>query len=91
LAPLTKVVVRAVPFQSTVAPLTKLLPFTVSVNLALPAITVDGDSEVAAGTGLTTVKAREGDEVPPPGAGFKTVMAAEPVDVRSLAGTVAVS
>jgi len=87
LEPLTNVVVRPVPFHNTVAPLTKLLPLTASVNLALPAMTVPGDSEVAFGTGFTMLKARDGDDVPPPGAGFTTVTAAEPVDVMSLAGT----
>lgn len=88
---LTKAVVRPVPFHNTVAPLTKLPPFTVNVNLALPAITVDGDREVALGTGLLMAKARDGEDVPPPGAGFATVTAAVPVDAMSLAGTVAVS
>jgi hypothetical protein len=46
---LTKVVVRAAPFQLTVAPETKLLPLTVSVNAAPLAVAVFGESEVRAG------------------------------------------
>jgi hypothetical protein len=41
---LTGVVLRAAPFQSTVAPDTKLLPSTVSVKVAPPAIAVLGVS-----------------------------------------------
>src|SRR4029077_9096927 len=48
---LTKVVGRAAPFQLTVAPETKLLPVTVSVNAGLPAATLDGLSAAIAGPG----------------------------------------
>src|SRR5690348_17354076 len=40
--PLTKVVTNATPFQSTVAPLTKPVPFTVKVKVELPGATVSG-------------------------------------------------
>jgi hypothetical protein len=50
------VVVRAEPFQLTVAPETKLLPATVKVKPALPAVIQVGLMEVVAGTGLLIVK-----------------------------------
>jgi hypothetical protein len=40
--PLTNVVVRGTPFQSTVAPLTKPVPFTVRVKAGLPGTVVSG-------------------------------------------------
>src|SRR5439155_8913866 len=42
-AALTNVVVRAAPFQSTVAPETKLPPSAVSVKVALPAVVLLGE------------------------------------------------
>jgi hypothetical protein len=47
--PLTAVVVKAVPFQFTVAVLKKLLPFTVIVNPAPPAVVLFGASWLMAG------------------------------------------
>jgi hypothetical protein len=49
---LTKMVVRSLPFHCTVEPETKFVPFTVSVNVAAPAVALEGESEVAVGTGL---------------------------------------
>ena len=49
---LTKVVGRSAPFQRTVDPDVKLLPFTVSVKPALPAVVLDGVSELIAGVVL---------------------------------------
>src|SRR2546425_5894288 len=49
---LTNVVVRAAPFQRTLEPLTKLLPFTVSVRAAPPAVALVGDTDVSVGAGL---------------------------------------
>jgi hypothetical protein len=43
---LTNVVVRAVPFQSTVSPFTKAVPFTVRVKPDAPAITDGGEMEL---------------------------------------------
>src|SRR5262249_53297239 len=74
---LTNVVVRAAPFQLTTELVTKPVPFTASVNAALPATTTLGESDVTAGTGLFTAKLAAA-EVPPPGAGLNTVTAAEP-------------
>lgn len=48
---LTKVVVRAAPFQSTVAPETKLAPSAVSVKAGPPAVAVFGVSVVRLGGG----------------------------------------
>ena len=54
--PLTKVVVRFVPFHLTTAPETKLFPLTVSVKANPPAVAEAGDRVVMAGVGLMTVK-----------------------------------
>ena len=82
----TKLVVNAVPFQLTTAPLTKLLPFTVSVNAAPPTKAPAGESDETIGAVLLIVKVRAAD-VPPPGVGLVTVMLAEPALAISLAGT----
>src|SRR5580658_1964427 len=70
--------------------LTKLVPLTVSVNAGPPTVVLAGASEVTVGTGLLIEKAAV-PEVPPPGAGFVTVILAEPVLTMSLAGTCAVT
>jgi hypothetical protein len=70
---LTKVDVRLAPLNCTLAPFTNPVPFTVSVNAPEPAKTLEGDSEESVGTVLLTVKVAAFD-VPPPGAGFVTVM-----------------
>src|SRR5438309_1013735 len=87
---LTKVVVRAAPFQRTLEPLTKLLPFTVSVKAAAPTATLAGDSDEIVGAGLLIENVRAAD-VPPPGAGVTTVTEAVPVAAMSAAGIAAVS
>jgi hypothetical protein len=46
---LTKVVTRAAPFQRTVAPETKPLPFTVKTRLGEPAVVVIGEMLTIAG------------------------------------------
>ena len=46
---LTKLVVRSTPFQRTTEPLTKLLPFTVSVKACPPAAALLGEREVNVG------------------------------------------
>ena len=68
----------------TTAPLTKLLPFTVSVNAAPPTIVLAGDRLVSTGMGLLTVKSTARD-VPPPGAGLKTLIEKAPVEWISAA------
>ena len=87
---LTNVVVRADPFTCTCDPLTKLLPFTVRVNAALPAVTLEGEMLDIEGTGLLTVSVAA-DEVPPPGAALLTVMETLPPEAMSLAEIAAVS
>jgi hypothetical protein len=62
---LTYVVVSAVPFQFTVEPETKLVPFTVNVNCAPPAVAEVGLIEVIVGTGLLMVMTSVAVPVPP--------------------------
>src|SRR2546426_72256 len=69
---LTKVVVRAAPFQRTPEPFTKLLPLTVKVNAASPVVALVGDTDVSVGAGLLTENVCAAD-VPPPGVGVSTV------------------
>jgi hypothetical protein len=66
------------------------VPFTVKVKPPLPAVTQVGLIDVVVGTGLLMVNVTAFD-VPPPGAGFTTVVAAVPALATKLAGTVAVS
>ena len=47
--PLTNVVARGLPFQSTTAPETNPLPFTARVKAAPPAVVMDGLRELIAG------------------------------------------
>jgi len=51
----TNVVVSAVPFHLTVEPDTKLVPFTVNVNCAPPAVAQVGLSELIVGTALIVI------------------------------------
>src|SRR3984893_1733790 len=87
---LTNVVVNATPFHCTTEPLTKLLPFTVSVNVSKPAIAKVRNSDVDTGTGLLIVKV-SGFDVPPPRAGLNTVTGTVPELAMSIAGTAAVN
>jgi len=82
----TNVVVRSEPPHFTTAPLTKLVPLTVSVKPAPPAVAEEGLKPVRLGTGLDAwiVKLRA-PEVPPPGAGLKTVRLAVPTLAMSAA------
>lgn len=72
---LTKVVVRLPPFHCTAEVFRKLLPFTVSVNAAAPAVAELGRREPSTGTGVVMLNCTAFD-VPPPGAGFATEMRA---------------
>jgi hypothetical protein len=83
----TYVVVRFDPFQFTVEPETKPVPFTVRVKPAPPAVAAVGLRPVVVGTGLLIVKVWA-FEVPPPGAGFSTVTWAVPAVAMS-AGVIA--
>jgi hypothetical protein len=83
---------RALPFQFTAEELIKLLPLTVSENVADPAITPVGDSEEIDGIGLLTLMAKVAAfEVPPPGLGVTTVMLAVAAFATSTAGTCALN
>ncbi|MBI3061376.1 MAG: hypothetical protein HYY83_05295 [Deltaproteobacteria bacterium] len=62
---LTNVVVRFEPFQRTTDVDTKLLPVTVSVNPAPPAVALLGESAVSAGTGLVPVPVSPRNTLPP--------------------------
>ena len=83
----TKVVVRAEPLKSTVDDALKFVPITVSVNWAPPAIVEVGEILVVVGIGFLTVSVCAPD-VPPPGAGFTTVIESVPPTVMFPAGTV---
>jgi hypothetical protein len=86
----TKVVVRSEPSNCTLDPLTKFVPFTVSVTAPLPAVTEMGLMLSSVGVGFTTPKSEE-FEVPPPGVGLTTVIANVPPVVRKLESTTAAS
>src|ERR1700694_2575705 len=87
---LTKVVVRLLPFHCAVEAATKLLPLTVKVKAGPLMIAVDGDRELTRGTGLAT-EILAVAEVPPPGAGLKTLRATVPAFAMSAAVIDAVS
>jgi len=84
----TNVVVRLAPFQRTMEPVTKLVPVTVRVKAAPPAVAEEGLRAVSVGTGLLTVKLTELDVLPP---GLATETGTVPAVARSDAGMAAVS
>jgi hypothetical protein len=83
----TNVVERLMPLKRTNVPVTKPVPLTVRVKAGSPARTVAGDIVVIDGftVRLTAL------EVPPPGAGLKTVMGKFPEFTISVARIVAVN
>jgi hypothetical protein len=85
-----KVVGRVLPFHFTVAPLRKLLPFTVRVKPLSPTAFVVGDIEVMLTSGYVMVKVAA-PEVPPPGVGVNTVTLADPPLAISEAGILAIN
>ena len=85
-----KVVARSAPSHRTVEPATKLVPSTVRVNPASPAVLLVGSIPVVVGRGLLTVNVWT-SEVPPPGAGLNTVTSKVPAVAMSAAVMVAVS
>jgi hypothetical protein len=89
----TNVVVSPEPFHLTAELATKLVPFTVRVNWALPAVVELGLIEVVVGIGFNTVNVCGFDVPPgpPPPAGVTTVTWAVPLAATSAAGTTAVS
>jgi hypothetical protein len=75
----TNVVTSGVPFQFTVEPETKLVPFTVSVNCGPPAVAQVGLSELIVGTArivITSVALAELQEPAPLLAVIVTLVAA---------------
>jgi hypothetical protein len=85
----TKIVLRAEPLKSTVDDALKLVPVTVKVNCTPPASVEVGLIAVVVGTGFLTVSVCTPD-VPPPGAGFTTVMESVPPTAMDDDGTVIV-
>jgi hypothetical protein len=87
------VVVRSAPFHRTTEFVTKLVPLTVNVNAAPPAVAELGERLVVVGTGLLLALIVNvcALEVPPPGAGLNTVSDAVPATAMSVAGIVAVN
>jgi hypothetical protein len=83
---LTNVVVSAVPFQFTAAPVTKPVPVAVNVKAAPPTVVLVGDSDVSVGTALLMPNVVV-PEVPPPGVGLVTVILADPALTKSVEGT----
>ena len=88
--PLTKVVVRLLPFQRTVAPLRKPEPVTVKVKPAPPAMAAFGVKVAIVSVGALMAKVSTFD-VPPPGEGVTTDTFALPTAATSLAAIVAVN
>ena len=86
-------VVRFEPFHLTTELEMKLVPFTVRVKPAPPAVAELGLRLVVVGTGLsgTLIVKVWAFEVPPPGAGLKTVTLAVPAVAMSAARIDAVS
>jgi len=87
---LTKVVVRPAPFQRTTEVETKVVPFTVNVKAAPPAVVLVGEMLVSVGKGLLMVKVC-GLEVPPPGVGLNMVTLTLAPAATSLAEIAAVN
>ena len=69
----TSAVGRSLPLKRTTELLLKLVPFTVKVKAASPAVLLVGAMVVSVGTGLLTVRL-VALETPPPGNGLKTVI-----------------
>lgn len=80
-------VTRLTPFHWTEEDALKFVPVSVRVNPTLPAVVEVGEREPSIGMGLFTVNVCA-PEVPPPGAGFTTVMDNVPPTVILDDGTV---
>jgi hypothetical protein len=79
-----KVVVLALPLKLTTDVGIKFVPVTTRLKAALPAVVVLGLRFVSVGTGLVAVTVKvEPFEVPPPGAGLKTVTVGVPAPATS--------
>jgi hypothetical protein len=89
---LTYVVVRLDPFHFTTDPLVNPVPFTVSVNAAVPAVAEAGDNVLIVGTGFAALMTKaEAPDVPPPGVGLNTVTCPVPEVAISAAVIAAVN
>jgi hypothetical protein len=77
-------------FTRTAELATKLLPLSVNINPALPALILAGEILESEGSGLLIVSVKAA-EVPPPGPGFATVIETVPEEATSLAGIAAAS
>jgi hypothetical protein len=87
------VVVFTTPLKLTVVDVTKLVPVTVNVNAAPPAVALVGLIEASVGTGLFAALTLKftGVEVPPPGAALITVTGNDPAVAMSAAVIAAVT
>jgi len=84
---LTYVVLMPWPFMATEEPDTKLLPLTVIVKAAPPAVALAGEIEEIAAIGLEFVTVNgDAPEVPPPGKGLNTVTLNVPGTATSTVG-----
>jgi hypothetical protein len=88
--PLTKVVVRGLPFHCTTDAASNPVPVTVKVKPAPPTVTVAGDKELTAGTGFVS-EILTAEEVPPPGVALTTVTGTLPAEAISAAVIAAVN
>ena len=88
---LTNVVVRGEPFQFTIVSLVNVVPFAAFTVRVIPAglqYGVElGESELLSRLKPEIVNVSAGVDVPPPGAGLKTVTFTVPADARSEADT----
>ncbi|MCG8325263.1 MAG: hypothetical protein MI673_07080, partial [Thiotrichales bacterium] len=85
----TNVVVLSAPFQRTIEPGMKSLPLTVNVKAESPSVAAFGFNAVRTGSGLLigcgSIVNDCAADVPPPGAGLKTVTLAVPAVATSAA------
>jgi|SRR6266702_918871 len=76
---LTNVADLAAPLILTTEPAINPEPLRVTTVCALPAVTFEGDRLDKTGVGLITDIAVLAEDVPPPGAGFETVICGTPL------------
>ena len=82
---LSSVVVWAAPLKLSTELLLKFVPVTVKSKAGPPAVAFNGARLIADGKGLFTARPTAGAVVPPPGAGFTTVIARLPAAATSAA------
>jgi hypothetical protein len=83
----------AAPLKVTTDPFINPVPVTVNVKALEPAVALDGESFVIAGTGLPAAVIVKGSvfDVPPPGAAFVTLTSGDPALAMSVARIAAVT